>query len=303
MHFFSFHSRNFVHSSVNVGCGNKPVGGNISSNNMVDLNVNGKVAVVTGGTRGLGLYLAEAFVLNGASTVVITSRKAKACEESKAHLEKVAKDNGKSVQVVAIPADLADEKDAVRFFEEVSGQVDKVDILVANAGASWGAPLADHPVSAVKKILNLNVVAVFHSIQLFAPLLAKAGTPEDPARVLIMSSVASLVSADPVGTYGYLASKAGVSHLGKNLATQLGSQNINVNSLAPGFFPTKMSQGVLDMAGDLMKESNPRGRLGVKEDIQNAVLFLSAKELNYINGVVLPIDGGAHLAGSFVPKL
>lgn len=268
---------------------------------MVDFNVNGKVAVVTGGTRGLGLYTAEAYVLNGASAVVITSRKDKACQEAKQYLEKVAKDNGKSVKVIAIPADLTKEEEAVKFFEETKKQVDKVNILVANAGASWGAPLSDHPVSAVKKVLNLNVVAVFHSIQLFTPLLAESGTPEDPSRVLIMSSVASLVAADPVGTYGYLASKAGVSHLGKNLAIQLGPQNITVNSLAPGFFPTKMSDGLLAAAGDIMVQSNPRGRLGVKEDLQSAVLFLSAKESNYLNGIVLPIDGGANVAGSFVP--
>lgn len=270
---------------------------------MVEINVKGKVAVVTGGTRGLGLYAAEAYVLNDASTVVITSRKEKACQEAKAYLEKVGKDNGKLAKIIAIPADLTKENECEQFFKDVSKQVDKVNIVVANAGASWGASLSEHPVSAIKKVLDLNVVAVFHTIQLFAPLLAESGTPEDPSRVIIMSSVASLLAADPVGTYGYLASKAGVSHLGKNLAVQLGPQNIIVNSLAPGFFPTKMSSGLIDMAGEMMVESNPRRRLGVKEDLQNAVLFLSAKESNYINGIVLPIDGGAHVAGSFGPKM
>lgn len=270
---------------------------------MVDYNVNGKTAVVTGGTRGLGLYTAEAYVLNGAKAVVITSRKEKACQEAKAYLDKLAKDNGKTTQVIAIAADLAVEEDCERFFADVVKQVSTVNILVANAGASWGAPLEEHAVSAVKKILNLNIVAVFHTIKLFAPLLEESGTSEDPSRVIIMSSVASLTAADPVGTYGYLASKAGVSHLGKNLATQLGPRNITVNSLAPGFFPTRMSNGVLAMAGDIMTESNPRKRLGVKEDLMNAVLFLSAKQSNYINGIVLPIDGGAHLSGSFTPKM
>lgn len=270
---------------------------------MVDFNVNGKTAVVTGGTRGLGLYTAEAYVLNGAKTVVISSRKAKACEEAKAHLEQLAKSNGKTVQVLAFPADIANEKECVALFEQVAQHVDKVDLLVANAGASWGAPLEDHPVAAVKKVLDLNVVAVFHTIKLFLPLLEKAGTSEDPARVLIMSSVASISAADPVGVYGYLASKAGVSHMGKNLAMQLGPRNITVNSLAPGFFPTKMSQGVLDMAGDIMTEQNPRKRLGVKEDLMAVVLFLSAQQLNYLNGIVIPIDGGLHVGGSFTPKM
>lgn len=270
---------------------------------MVDFNVNGKTAVVTGGTRGLGLYTAEAYVLNGAKTVVITSRKDDACREAKQYLEKVAKDNGKTTEVIAIPADLAKEDQCERFFQDVKLQVSQVNILVANAGASWGAPLEDHPVSAVKKILDLNVVAVFHTIKLFTPLLEEAGTAEDPLRVLIMSSVASLVASDPVGVYGYLASKAGVSHMGKNLALQLGPRNITVNSLAPGFFPTKMSQGVLDMAGDIMTEQNPRLRLGVKEDIMAAVIFLSALQSNYINGIVLPIDGGLYVGGAFTPKL
>lgn len=270
---------------------------------MVTFDVNGKTAVVTGGTRGLGLYAAEAYVLNGIKTVVITSRKEQACQEAKAFLEKTAKDNGKSVEVIAIAADLADEKDHERFFKEVELKVSLVNIVVANAGATWGAPLEEHPVSAVRKVLDLNVAAVFNTIKLFAPLLEKSGTAEDPSRVIITSSVASIVASDPMGVYGYLASKAGVSHMGKNLAIQLGPKNITVNSLAPGFFPTKMSKGVIDMAGEIMLEQNPRGRLGVKEDFTSALLFLSAKQSNYINGVVLPIDGGAHVSGSFGAKL
>ncbi|ODV80901.1 NAD(P)-binding protein [Suhomyces tanzawaensis NRRL Y-17324] len=265
---------------------------------MVELNVNGKVAVVTGGSRGLGLDCAEVLAVNGASTIVITSRKAKACEEAKAQIEKVAAGAGKKVKVISIPADLSDEKDTQRFFDETSKQVDKVDILIANAGASWGSPLEQHPVSAVKKVLDLNIVGVFQSIQLFTPLLEKAGTAEDPSRVLIMSSIASISPVDFAGTYGYLASKAGVTHMGKNLALQLGPRNITVNSLAPGFFPSKMSNGLLEVAGDVLIETNPRKRLGKKQDIQDLVLFMCAKQSSYINGIVIPLDGGAHL-GSF----
>lgn len=264
---------------------------------MVDFNVNGKVAVITGGTRGLGLDCAEALVANGAKTVVITSRKEKACQESKKHLEEIALRTNKSCKIISIAADISDEKQCKEFFDKVASQVDQVNILMANAGATWGAPLESHPVSAVKKVLDLNIVAVFHIIQLFTPLLVKSATVDDPSRILIMSSVVSLVASEPVGTYGYLASKAGVSHLGKNLALQLGPQNVNVNILAPGFFPTKMSSGLLKASGGMMEEINPKGRLGVKEDIQNATLYLCAKQSNYINGVVLPIDGGAHLAG------
>ncbi|KAG7660772.1 uncharacterized protein J8A68_005734 [[Candida] subhashii] len=262
---------------------------------MVDFNVNGKIAVVTGGTRGLGYYCAEAFVLNGASTVIITSRKAKACEESKKSLEKTARENGKNCKIISIPADLAVEAQCKKFYEDVAKQVNKVDILVANAGASWGAPLEDHTIEAINKIINLNLVAVFHTIKLFTPLLEKAASLEDPSRIVIMSSVISFQTNDRVGTYGYTASKAGVTHLGKNLAVQFGDRNITVNSLAPGFFPSKMSNGLLEVVGDAMVAHNPRHRLGVKEDLQSAVLYLCSKQANYINGIVLPIDGGAHL--------
>ncbi|EGW35032.1 uncharacterized protein SPAPADRAFT_58163 [Spathaspora passalidarum NRRL Y-27907] len=262
---------------------------------MVDFNVNGKTALITGGTRGLGYYCAEALVLNGASTVVITSRKAKACEEAKKNLEQTAKENGKTCRIISLPADIAVEQQAEQFYQEVAKQIDKLDILVANAGASWGAGLEDHPVSAVKKVLDLNLVAVFHTIKLFTPLLEKVTSQEDPSRIILMSSVISLTTNDSVGTYGYLASKAGLSHLGKNLAVQFGHRNITVNSLAPGFFPSKMSNGLLEVAGDMMVATNPRHRLGVKEDLQGALLYLCSKQANYINGIVLPVDGGAHL--------
>lgn len=262
---------------------------------MVDFNVNGKTAVITGGTRGLGLNCAEVLALNGASTVVITSRKAAACEEAKKYLEDKASQAGKTVKVIAIPADIAKPAEAVKFYEAVAAQVDKVDILLANAGATWGENIEDHPVEAVEKVLTLNVTAVFHTIKLFLPLLEAAGTAEDPARVLITSSIAGYTTSGSSNTYGYVASKAGVSHLGKHLAVQLGPKNINVNSLAPGFFPTKMSNGLLLAIGDVMVETNPRGRLGGPKDIEAACLFLCAKESAYVNGIVLIVDGGAHL--------
>ncbi|CCG22368.1 Fma1 protein [Candida orthopsilosis Co 90-125] len=259
------------------------------------LNVDNKVAVVTGGTRGLGLYCAEALVENGIKTIFITSRKAKACEDAKKHLEEVAKKNSRSVEVVAIPADLAIEEQTVNFYKEVAKRVDKIDILVANAGASWGAPLEEHTVAAVKKVINLNFVGVFHTIQLFTPLLEKAASVEDPSRIIIMSSVASYSTNDIVGTYGYVGSKAAVSHLGRNLAVQFSPRHINVNSILPGWFPTKMANGLIEMGGKLLTETNPRGRLGEPEDLKTVLMFLCSKQANYINGVDLPVDGGAHL--------
>ncbi|KAI3406356.1 hypothetical protein KGF56_000837 [Candida oxycetoniae] len=262
---------------------------------MVDFNVNGKIAVVTGGTRGLGMHCAEALVENGAKTVVITSRKPKACQEAKTHLEELAQKRGLKVEIISIPADLSIEQECENFYNEVAKKVDKVDILVANAGATWGAPLEEHDVKFVKKVVNLNFVAVYHTIKLFTPFLEKAASQEDPSRIIIMSSIASLTTNDAVGTYGYNASKAAVSHLGKNLAVQFAPRHINVNSILPGFFPSKLANGLLEVVGDVMKSTNPRGRLGEKEDLQAVLIFLCSKQANYVNGITLPIDGGAHL--------
>lgn len=262
---------------------------------MVDFNVRGKNAVVTGGTRGLGLYCAEALVRGGARAVFITSRKVDACRAAERHLEAEAEALGNAARVFSFAADLADEAQCVAFHAFVAERADKIHVLVANAGATWGAPLETHPLSAVKKVLNLNVISVFHCVQLFVPLLEEAGTEHDPARVVIMSSIAATVTNESHGTFGYLASKAAVSHLSQNLAVHLGRRGINVNAMAPGFVPTKMTRGLLELAGNELNSTNPRGRYGTKQDIQSALLFLCAPQSAYINGIVLPVDGGARL--------
>ncbi|KAK6459501.1 uncharacterized protein RJT20DRAFT_16752 [Scheffersomyces xylosifermentans] len=265
---------------------------------MVDINVNGKVALITGGSRGIGYYIAESFVLNGASTIIITSRKQDACDKAKAELDKLSKENGKKVTIISLACNIADDKAFEKFYQEVSTKIDKLDILISNAGAAYGETLLKHPIGAVRKVLDLNVTAVFQSVQLFHPLLVNAGTKEDPARIIITSSVAASIATDFGGTYGYLASKAAVSHLGKNLATQLGPQNINVNIIAPGIFPTKMSKYLVEEKTDTLINDNPKRRYGRKEDIQNAVLWLCSQQSNYINGISLPIDGGLYLVGT-----
>lgn len=272
---------------------------------MVDFNVDGKVAVVTGGSRGLGYACAEILLLGGASKVFITSRKEKACMAAVEKLNKTAKRNGKKGSAEAIVSDLSTFKGCKKLLEEFSKRQSKCHSLISNAGATWGESLETHPESALQKVLSLNVIGVFHCIQLFAPILAKSGSSVDPARCLVMSSIAGKVTSFNLnsGTYGYYSSKAAVTHLGKNLAIELGPQNINVNVLEPGFFPSKMSQGVLSVVGDSMALNNPRKRLGVMEDLQYLVLFLCAKQSNYINGVAIPIDGGACLVGTPLAKL
>lgn len=262
------------------------------------LNVNGKIAVITGASRGLGLNCAEVLVKNGAKAVYITSRKEKAVKEAIAYLKQIASAyNNTSCSISGIASDVSNGKGVTELYNFVKSKEDKVDILIANAGASWGAPLLEHPESAFDKVLDLNIKGVFLTIQAFYPLLKKAGSSTYSSRVLIMGSVAA-IRADAMeggGTYGYLASKAGVTHMGKNLALELGPQNINVNILAPGFFPTKMSNGLIEAFGEVMTSGNPKQRLGKQEDIESVVLFFCAKESDYVNGAVIPIDGGANL--------
>lgn len=261
--------------------------------------LDGKIAVVTGGSRGLGLNMCEAFLLAGCSQVYVSSRKQDACEQACQQLNELS--NFKNLKGVAIPiaADASNQAGVDKLVKFVSSKTDKVDIVAANAGATWGAEFGSHPEKAFDKVIGLNVKGVFLTIQSFYPLLEKAGTVEDPSRVIITASVAGLRSGMSGGTYGYLSSKAAIIHLGKTLAVELGPSNITVNSLAPGFFPTKMSNGMLEAIGDEMVESNPLRRLGEPDDIYGAVTYLCSKAGRYLNGVVLPVDGGMHLSGKF----
>lgn len=268
------------------------------------LNVNGKVAVITGGSRGLGLNCAEVLLKNGAKSVYITSRKGKAVQETVEYLRKLAEKYNPNCQVDGIAADVSNGEGVTKLYKFVESKESQVDILIANAGASWGEGLETHPEVAFDKVMDLNVKGVFLTIQAFYKLLKKGGTKDYSSRVLITGSVAGInVNSIESGTYGYYASKAGVAHLGKALALELGPQNINVNIIAPGFFPTKMSNGLLDKYGENMVKTNPKQRLGTSQDIENVILFFTAKESDYINGAVIPVDGGANLGNAIGVKL
>ncbi|KAH3676044.1 hypothetical protein WICMUC_002340 [Wickerhamomyces mucosus] len=273
---------------------------------MTRLNVDGKVVVITGGSRGLGLHCAEALLKHGAKSIYITSRKQKAVDDAVIYLKDIVDkfkeknqfyNKGNGIKIHGLAADISTAQGNIKFVELVSKYEDKVDILIPNAGASWGAPLTKHPEEAFDKVLDLNIKGVFLTIQKFYPLLLKAGSSDYSARILIMGSVAGISPNLGLmgGTYGYLSSKAGVAHLGKSLALELGPQNINVNILAPGFIPSKMSNGLLSKFGKEFADKNPKKRIGTNKDLESAVLFFSAKESDYINGAIIPIDGGQHL--------
>ncbi|KAK0368192.1 short chain dehydrogenase [Colletotrichum lupini] len=261
----------------------------------------GKVAVVTGGSRGLGLHAASAFLQAGASKVFISSRKGKACEEACKALNALPNLQPGAV-AIPIPADAASIKGVEHLVAEVKKHADRVDILFANAGATWGEAFDTHPDEAFAKVMDLNVKGVFNTIRLFTPLLEKSVAANksaggEPAKVIITASVAGLGvgTLGKQGTYGYSASKAAVLHLGRNLALELAPRGITVNSIAPGFFPSKMSNGLLEIGGgaDKIGKGNPMGRLGRPEDIAGAVVYLASRAGSHVNGEVIAIDGGS----------
>lgn len=256
----------------------------------------GKVAVVTGGSRGLGLNAASAFLQAGCSQVFITSRKAAACDKAVAQLNALP-NLSPGARAISLPADSSKFEGIKSLVEQVKKHTSHVDILFANAGATWGEAFDTHPDAAFQKVMDLNVKSVFLCAQQFAPLLQRRATVDDPSRIIITASVAGIGvgTLGKQGTYAYSASKAAAIHLGRNLALELGPRHVTVNSIAPGFFPTKMAAGLLEMSGgaDAIGKSNPMGRLGRPEDIAGAVVYLCSRGGSHVNGAALEIDGGA----------
>jgi NAD(P)-dependent dehydrogenase (short-subunit alcohol dehydrogenase family) len=242
------------------------------------------------------LTLVPRFMQAGASKVFVSSRKAAACEEACKALNALPNRQPGAIAISA-PADSAKFSGVEDLVQQVKKHTDHVDILFANAGATWGAAFDEHEDKAIARVMDLNVRAVFNTIRLFAPMLEKRATLQDPARVIITASVAGLGigSLGKHGTYGYSASKAAVIHLGRNLAVELGPRHITVNSICPGFFPSKMSNGLLESVGGAhnVGKGNPMGRLGEPEDIAGAVVYLSSRAGAHVNGEAIAIDGGA----------
>lgn len=232
----------------------------------------------------------------GCSKVYITSRKAKACEEACAALNALP-NKRPGAQAISVPADSAKVQEIERLVAEVSKTTDRVDILFANAGATWGEKFDTHSDQAFAKVMDLNVKSVFNTIRLFAPLLQKKATLDSPSHVIITASVAGIGigSLGANATFGYSASKAAVIHLAKNLAVELGPRHILTNAIAPGFFPSKMANGLMELSGgaDKLAKEIPDQRLGMPEDIAGLVVFLSGRAASHINGACITVDGGS----------
>jgi NAD(P)-dependent dehydrogenase (short-subunit alcohol dehydrogenase family) len=246
----------------------------------------GKVAVVTGGSRGIGLMIARGLLQAGAERVYISSRKADACAEAQKELSEYG-------DAVAIPADLSNEPECQRLAAEIADREPKVHILVNNAGATWGAPFEEFPAAAWDRVIDVNVKAPFFLTSALMPLLLAAATDDDPARVINIGSIDGL-HVNPMPHYPYSASKAGIHHLTRVLAREFGPKRITVNAVAPGPFESKMMAFALDNPETkaAIAAGNPLGRIGRPDDMAGVAVFLSSRAGSYVNGAVIPVDGG-----------
>lgn len=240
----------------------------------------GKHALVTGGSRGIGLMIARGLLDAGAS-VVISSRDAAACDAAVAELSAHG-------AVTAVPADLQSEAECLRLAATVQ---QPLHVLVNNAGATWGAPLEEFPESAWDKVLNLNVKSPFFLTRALLPRLEEAASDDDPARVINIGSIDGL-HVPSLNTYSYGASKAAIHHLTRHLARDLGSRRITVNAIAPGPFESKMMAATLSAFGDSIAASSPLGRIGRPDDMAGTAVFLASRAGSYVTGAVIPVDGG-----------
>lgn len=245
--------------------------------------VSGKVALVTGGSRGIGEMIAAGFVTNGVRTY-ISSRKAEACDATAARLSEQG-------TCISIPANLSTTDGIAALVEEIRSREERLDILVNNAGATWGAPIGEFPESAWDKVMDINVKAPFFLTQALLPLLEKSATADDPARIIMVGSVDGL-NVNRLPTFSYGPSKAAVHHLTRILASHLAPHNITVNAIAPGPFPSKMMAHTLNEFGEQIKQGVPLKRIGEPTDMAGAAIFLSSRASSYVTGVVIPVDGG-----------
>lgn len=251
---------------------------------MEDLfDVSHKVALITGGSRGIGAMIAEGFVRQGVKTY-ISSRKAHVCEETANRLSEFG-------ICMAIPADISTADGIADLVGEIKDREPQLDILVNNAGATWGAPLEEFPESAWDKVMNINVKSPFLLTQALLPLLTKSSSPEDPARVIMVGSIDGL-NVNRMPTFAYGPSKAALHHLTRTLASHLADRAITVNAIAPGPFPSKMMAHTLDEFGEQIRKGVPLNRIGEKADMAGAAIYLSSRASSYVTGVVLPVDGG-----------
>ncbi len=250
--------------------------------------IHGKTALVTGGGTGIGRMCAEALVEAGAK-VFIVSRKAAACAATAAELNA----SGAPGRAESFAGDVGTEAGVAAIIAELKARTDTLSILVNNAGRSWGEPLEQFPFKAWDHVMSLNVAGMFTLTRDLLPMLEASSNADDPARVINLGSIMGSLPYG-AGPYSYSASKAAVHHLTRILAKELAARHVNVNAFAPGPFPSKMT--AFATADPIRRErvarAVPQGRIGRKEDIAGALLFLCGRGGAYTTGSILPLDGG-----------
>ena len=241
----------------------------------------GKVALVTGGSRGIGRMITEGFLAAGAKRVYISARKVHQVDETVKEL---------GDKVVGIPMDISTVEGCEALAKELSEREDKLDILVNNAGAAWGEDFETHPESGWDKVMDLNVKSLFFLTQKLHPLLKAAATADEPAKVVNIASIDGM-RLNAMETYSYQASKAAVIQLTKRVAARLVQDNIYVNAIAPGAFASDMNRAARDH-GDALSAGIPAGRIGEAEDMAAAAIYLSSRAGDYVIGHTIVVDGG-----------
>lgn len=245
--------------------------------------LDGRVALITGGSRGLGLQMAEALGEMGCK-LAITARKADELAEAKVHLEKLGH------EVLTVVNDLSKTDQIPGMVDEVVQRFGTIDILVNNAGATWSAPAEEYPDEAWRKVLGLNVDSIFF---LSREVARRCMIPQKSGKIINIASVAGLRgSATNVNTIAYHTSKGAAVNFTRALASEWGKYNINVNAICPGFFPSKMSAGLLEKVGDAIIARAPLHRIGGDEDLKGAVVFFASEASRHITGQALAVDGG-----------
>lgn len=246
----------------------------------------GKVAIVTGGGRGLGEQIAIGFAEAGAN-VVVCSRRVDACEEVSGKLKEIG------VESLALKCDITNPEDVKNVVGQTVERFGRIDILVNNSGASWGAPAEEMPLEAWQKVLNVNVTGTFLMSQAAGKVMLEQGS----GKIINIASVAGLKGSNPkvMDAIGYNASKGAVITFTKDLAAKWGPRGIYVNAIAPGFFPTKMSKGLLEKGGQAILEGTPLRKFGSDTDLKGVAVFLAASASDYITGDIVIVDGGTHV--------
>ena len=249
------------------------------------LDLGGKVAVVTGGSRGIGLQMAEALGEMGAR-VAITARKQDELDHARAHLE------GLGVECLTVARDLADFATIPGIVDAVLGKWEHIDILVNNAGCNWAAPAEDYPEAGWRKVMSLNIDAQFF---LAREIGKRSMIPRKSGKIVNIASIAGLFGNPPewdMHTMAYNTSKGALIAMTRALAAEWGRYNINVNAICPGFFPSKMTKVTLDRIGESVLAMTPLARLGGEDDLKGSVVFLASEASRHVTGQVLAVDGG-----------